>query len=342
MKRKTDAGRLPICALLGVAILLAALWPVSIQAQEGKSQTVRVGYIPLISFAPVFIAIEKGDFARQGLKVDLINFDSGAKMVPALATGEIDVASGTSSAGLFNSIAEGMNFKIVADKGQDLSGYEYTALVVRKDHLDSGRYKDFKDLAGMKIAVLPGKGVITEYKLFKILEFAGVPAEKVETVDLAPPNQVKALASKAVDAIVTAEPWGTVAVKEGVGKIIPAVHVPALQSLQVGMIMYSGNFMKERLQGARGFMTAYLSGVRFYNQKGLKDDEIANILFKYTKVRPELIKASIPFYISNSGSMDMESISAQQDWYFKKGYIKKKIPVDRVVDLQFLREAGGR
>jgi len=337
MNEKRSVRRLSVWALLGAAVLLAGLWPVSTRAQEGKLQTVKVGYIPLISYAAVFIAEEKGDFARQGLKVDLINFGSGAKMIPALAAGEIDVASGTSSAGLFNSIAEGMDFKIVADKGQNRPGYEYSTLVIRKDHLDSGRFKDFKDLAGMKVTTLPGRGVITEYMLYKILEFAGVPPEKVEIVDLAPPNQVKALASKSVDAMITAEPWGTVAENQGAGKIVPVGDVPGLKSLQVGMIMYSGKFIQEKPRAARGFMAAYLSGARIYNQKGLKDNEIANILFKYTKVKPELIKASVPFFLSNDGSMDLESIAAQQDLYLKKGYIKKKVPLAQAVDLQFLR-----
>ncbi len=36
-------------------------------------------------------------------------------MTPALATGHVDVATGAPSAGLFNSIASGAGFKIVAD-----------------------------------------------------------------------------------------------------------------------------------------------------------------------------------------------------------------------------------
>lgn len=328
--------------LVAVAALLALLWPAAARARESKLQTVRLGYIPLISFAPVFIAIEKGYFAHEGLRIKLTQFGAGAGMVPALATGELDVSSGTASAGLFNSIAEGMNFKIVADKGQNRPGYGYTALVVRRDLIASGRYKSLKDLAGMKIATLPGKGVVTEYALYKILQYAGVSPDTVQTIGLAPPNQVKALASKAVDAIVTAEPWGTVAQNRGLGKIIPTDHVPALEALQVAMIMYSGKFIKDEPGAARKFMAAYVKGIHYYNEKGLKNNEVADILFKYTKVKPQLIKDSIPFYLSNNGSPELKSITAQEEWYLKRGYIKKEVPLARAVDLQFIREAEGR
>jgi NitT/TauT family transport system substrate-binding protein len=45
---------------------------------------IRVGYVPVI--APIYIAYEKGYFKEQGLDVELIQFDSGAKMVAALGS----------------------------------------------------------------------------------------------------------------------------------------------------------------------------------------------------------------------------------------------------------------
>ena len=62
------------------------------------AQALTVGTIGASSDAPLFIADAKGYFAEQGLKVTFVRFDSAAKMIPSLGSGE--VGSGATSAGL--------------------------------------------------------------------------------------------------------------------------------------------------------------------------------------------------------------------------------------------------
>ena len=54
-------------------------------------------------------------------------------------------------------------------------------------------------------------------------------------------------------------------------------QTPSLSTFQVAVIMYAGKFMKERPKVARDFLQAYVQGVKLYNQRGLKDAEIAGI-----------------------------------------------------------------
>jgi len=120
----------------GLSVLAFSLaYPLAAAAAD----VVKMGELPSISNVGLYIAIDKGYFQARGITVEIEPFASGAKMVPALATGQLDVAIGTPSAGLYNAIAGGMDFKIVADKGQTRPGYNFTPLVVRKDLLDSGR-----------------------------------------------------------------------------------------------------------------------------------------------------------------------------------------------------------
>ena len=46
--------------------------------------------------------------ARHGLKVTFVRFDSAAKMIPSLSSGEVDVGSGATSAGLYNAAERGL------------------------------------------------------------------------------------------------------------------------------------------------------------------------------------------------------------------------------------------
>ena len=67
----------------------------------GQSETVKLGDLAAISNAAIYIAIEKGFFKEQGVNTEITNFDSAAKMVPALVAGELEVSVGSASTRAF-------------------------------------------------------------------------------------------------------------------------------------------------------------------------------------------------------------------------------------------------
>ena len=73
--------------LLGLALFV--LLPSMARAQL---ETVKLGDLAAISNAAIYIAIEKGFFKEQGVNTEITNFDSAAKMVPALVAGELEVS----------------------------------------------------------------------------------------------------------------------------------------------------------------------------------------------------------------------------------------------------------
>ena len=316
----------------GVLVLVVAL-----AAPAGAADTVKLGDLPAISNAGIYIAIEKGYFQERGVAVDIERFASAGKMTAPLATGQLDVSVGSPSAGLFNSIAGGMDFKIVADKGQVRPGYNFIPLIVRKDLVDSGKVKTLKDLKGLKIAN-GAKGINLDYFLAKMLEHVGLGYDAVDVVYMSYPDGVKALASRAVDAAFAPEPWGAQAEKEKIGtRLFVTEDVPALATFQVAAIMYSGKFIKERPKVARAFMQAYVQGLKLYNSKGgLKDAEIAGILAKHLKLPVETIQATFPVYLDPSGKLRVQDLAAFQDWFHRMGWVKETVAMDRVVDQSFL------
>jgi NitT/TauT family transport system substrate-binding protein len=300
------------------------------------AENVKMGELPSISNVGLYIAIEKGYFQARGITVEIERFASGAKMVPALATGQLDVAIGSPSAGLYNAIAGGMDFKIVADKGQARPGYSFTPLVVRKDLVDSGRVRSIKDLKGLKIAS-GAKGINFDYMLAKMLEHGGIGFDSVEVVYLGYPEGIRALAAKAVDAAFVPEPWGMQAEQQKVGvRLFLTEQTPAISTFQVAVIMYAGKFMKERPKVAREFLQAYVQGVKLYNQKGLKDPDVAGIISKHMKLPVETIQGTIPPYVDVSVRPRVQDLAAMQDWFHQMGWVKDKVPMERVVDLTFL------
>jgi NitT/TauT family transport system substrate-binding protein len=319
--------------LVGLAALAAML---GVPLQVAAAEAVKMGELLAISNVGLYVAMEKGYFEARGITVDVERFASGAKMIAPLATGQLDVAIGSPSAGLYNAIAGGMDFKIVADKGQSRPGYSFTPLVVRKDLVESGRVRSIKDLKGLKIAS-GAKGINLDYMLARMLEHGGIGFEAVDVVYLGYPEGIKALAAKAVDAAFVPEPWGMQAEQQKVGvRLFLSEQTPAVSTFQVAVIMYAARFMKERPKVAREFLQAYLQGVKLYNQRGLKDAEIAGIISKHIKVPVETIQGTIPVYVDAGARPRVQDLAAMQDWFHQMGWVKEKVPMERVVDLSFL------
>jgi NitT/TauT family transport system substrate-binding protein len=316
--------------LVTLVLLLTAA--VAATAEE----VVKVGDLPALSTAAFYIAIDKGYFAERGLRIETEVFASAGKMTPALATGHIDVATGAPSAGLFNSIASGAGFKIVADKGQVRPGFGGTLLTVRKDLVDSGQVKSARDLKGRTVST-GAKGIAMDFFLAKMMEDVGLTYEALNVTYLGYPDGVKALASKAVDAVWAPEPWGARAEQLGVGVrfILPEAIKP-IASFQAGVFIYSDKFIQQRPKVARDFLAAYLKGARYYNDKGLKDPDVLAIVSKHTKVPVETVKASIPFYIAPDGRPRVEDLLALQDFFIARDWMKTKVALDKMVDLSFL------
>ena len=316
-----------------LALAFVVLLPSVARAQL---ETVKLGDLAAISNVAIYIAIEKGFFKEQGINTEISNFDSAAKMVPALVAGELEVSVGSASAGLFNAVAQQAPFRIVADKGQTREGYGFSLLAVRKDLVDSGQVKTFRDLKGKKIAIL-AKGNIQHYLVGKMAEEVGLTINDVELSFLGAPNQVTAFETKAIDAAYAVEPWVARFTERGVAvRFRTPDQVKGLGAVQIGVIIYSGKFINERRQVAQRWMNGYLKAAELFHKNGVKDPEIAAILEKYTKVPTKVIQAAIPPYQDPTGKVLRENLADQAQWFASNG-MQQKVSIDGALDLSFLK-----
>lgn len=308
-------------------------------------EVVKIGVNGVVSDAAFFIAERKGFFAKQGIKPELIHFDSGPQMVAPLGTGQIDVAAGASSAGLFNAVARGIGLKIVADKGSAPVGYSYVPIIVRKDLIDDGKVKTYADFKGLKIAEA-GKGGTPGPILNEGLKRGGLNYDDVQHVyNLGYPQQVLALANKAIDIGVTAEPAATLAIKKGYAVRFSAPDLYPNQ--QIAVLLYGDQFIKSRSDVATKFMVAYLEGVRFYNG-ALKDGhfsgpnarELIDILVEYTKFKDRALYADMtPNGCNPDGYVDLPSLTKDYGFYKAHGYLEGSTTVGALVDHSFVDRA---
>ncbi len=120
---------------------------------------VRVGHVPVTIYAPLFVAVEKGYFAEEGMHVELLPVEGGTENVVQVAAGNFEVAGGGIGAGMLNAVARGIEFEIVAPLHTERPPLT-SPLVVSKKRFDAGEITSVADLAGKKVST-NSKGAAT-------------------------------------------------------------------------------------------------------------------------------------------------------------------------------------
>src|SRR3954469_17144063 len=149
--------------------------------------TVRAATTPSISNGGRYVAMERGYFEEEGIRIEDVPSDTSAQLLPSLAAGQIDLLSGGTGSGIFNAIAQGIPLRIVLDQWTGFPGNEAGGLMMRKDLIDSGRVREPADLRGLRLA-MTSKGHNTEMVLANVLGWGGLTFDDVETVAMPYPD----------------------------------------------------------------------------------------------------------------------------------------------------------
>src|SRR3989442_2284072 len=331
--------RSPIGAAL--AGVMAANFAIAAQAAD----KVAVGTGGSASDAPFYIAYDRGYFNDEGLDVDLIVLDSGAKVIAPLGTGELDVGSGALSVGFWNALARGIKFRIVADRGHAEPGYLYQTVFMRKDLIDSGEFKSLKDLKGKRLG-FAAQGVTSLSLLNEAARFAGIKFEDIVPVYLSFPQQIAALQNKALDGSLLIEPQATVAVNAGYGvRFMDTNECYPYQ--QISVIFYSDKFATQRKDVADRFMRAWLRGVRSYNDAikggkiaGTGTDEVVRTMAKSFNMNPALEREMYSQAVDGSGAGNAAGVEKDLDFFLKQGWVTGQIKASDVIDMSFAQKAS--
>ncbi|RPJ52299.1 MAG: hypothetical protein EHJ95_04205 [Methanobacteriota archaeon] len=245
--------------------------------------TVRVAYLPLISNGPIFIAIDEGYFAEQGIEIELVKFQTGSMALPSLIQGDIDVSGGSVSPSFINAIATGAKVRIVADKGRSAAGYcNVTAHLVRRELIESGAVASVADLRGRRIAATSDQS----YHTARALALGNLTPDDVELVDMTHAAMAAAFENGAIDAGLETEPYLTQILARGKAVVfLPAQDVvPDLPT----PLYYGPSFTEKNPGLGKRFMVAYLKGVRQYNQG--KTDQNVQIIGNYTHLDETVLR----------------------------------------------------
>lgn len=314
------------------------------RGRAAQADEVKIGTPLVLSDAPFLIGDRKGYFKDHGIRLNLIDMQTGPHMIAPLGTGQIDIAAAATSAGLYNAAARGIGLKMVADKGSNLPGYAYVSLLVRKPLVESGKFKTMKDLKGLRIAE-PGKGGSTGATVDQALRSAGLHYGDAIHVYLPFPEMLTGLSNGAIDAAIVPEPFLTYGIEKGYGVRFPSDAFYPHQT--VAVVLYGNHFVAERKDVAHRFMLGYLKAVRFYNG-AIKDGhfagpnapELIDILTHTTRYKdPALYQKVVPNGCNPDGYVYRPSLDTDLAFWRRQNFVEGKVGVAEVVDDSFVTAA---
>jgi NitT/TauT family transport system substrate-binding protein len=325
--------------LAAAAIMLA-------QPCAAQLQTINVGVASTSSDAPYFIASKKGYFQEEGLAANFIVFDSAAKAIPSLGIGQVEMAGGATSAGLYNAMKQGVNIRIVADKARNAKGYGFQAIMVRKDLYDSGKVRSLKDFKGLKVA-MSAAGNSEAALLDAGLKQHGLSFSDVDPVYLGFPQHVVAFQNGGIDASVTSEPAVSTVLKSGTAVRLIGVD-EFYPDFQTAVTFFGEKFIKEKPDLAQKAMRAIVRGMRFYNDAlaggrlaGPNADEVISILVAESNVKdPAIYRAITSHAVDADGQINLQSLQTAWRFFVDAKQIDGSVKLEDVVDMSFAQKAA--
>lgn len=286
MTKKTRAALL-IVGLLFIAILAAVITTRYTEPQD--DYTVRIGYLPLTANLPLFVALEKGYFTDEGLKVETQKFESSNQMIDALVTGRIDVETAASSS-VTVTVAQKLGNKIHVFMLNAFTPKDFLSSILVKKGSDITAPVD---LDGKKVGTFPGSTMRMYTEM--VLESVGVKPSEV--IQLPPPVQLGALDSGSADALMTLEPLGTLGQVKGIATTLIAapVETNVLNPWVAGSNSFSDDFLKNHPQMAVKLRDALYRAVDYIRSN---PEEAKKAMTKYTPITDEALasRLTVPNY----------------------------------------------
>ena len=295
--------------------------------------TLRLGYVPVMIFAPLFVAVERGYFADEGLQVELTPVQGGSDSVVQLAAGNFDAAAGGAGAGLFNAAARGVQFTIVAPLHSERPPIT-TPLVISAQR--TAEFQRIADLRGKRVAI-NATGSATEYWLSQALAQDGLTLDDVQLTAMPFPNMPAALENGSLDAAILGDPLVTIRADNGLVTVLADDFIDGVPSPFLSM----GKELLDQPEVARAFMRAYLRACRDLHGDYM-NVEIAAIIETSPQTPADAVLRRSPASDDPDGQINLADLQPVQEYCMGRGALEydELLDVSMLVHTQLAREVA--
>lgn len=306
-----------------------------------RAETIKIGSLKSTNVGAVYVAVDKGYFAAEGLQVELVPFDAAQPVAVAAAAGSVDFGTTSTSAGFFSLAGQG-TLKIISGMYSEAPGFHNFALAASLHAYEAG-LKTYKDLPGHSVAVTQ-VGSPVHYSLALIAEKYHLDLATLRILPLQGiPNMVSAIIGNTADSTVINSTSINPLLQAGQAKLIGWIGDET--PWQTAITFTTPKMIAEHKTTVEGFLRAFKKGARYYHdaytgagekpQDGATEPEVTAILAKYTGLAPEQVKRSIA-YVDGAARLDVKDILHQVEWFKSQKMLKDEVSGDAVMDKSYV------
>ena len=323
-----------LCSLLIMMMFCSMFTACGKDSKMEKVQLTEVAHS--IFYAPMYVAIEEGYFAEEGIDLELVNGLGADKTMTAVLSGEAQIGFMGSEASVY-----------VYNEGAEDYVVNFAQLTQRAGNFLVSREQepDFK-ITDLKVkTVLGGRKVGMPKMLFEyILKKYGMDPEKdldiITNIDFGMTAQ--AFAGGSGEYTVEFEPSATALEKEGSGYVVASLGIES------GYVPYTAfsakkSYMEENPEVIEGFVKALQKGMDYVNTH--TPEEIGEIIqpqFAETD-RETLVTIITRYYEQDSWKENLvfeeESFTLLLDILESAGELEKRPPYEDLVDNTYAKDA---
>jgi NitT/TauT family transport system substrate-binding protein len=274
---------------------------------SGGADKVKVGVIPIVDVAPIYLGQQKGFFSARRIELTMESGQGGAAIVPGVVSGQFQFGFSNLTSLL---IAQTRNVPIkvvangVASTGQ--AGKDFGGVAVRK----GSPITKPADLAGKKIAVNTLKNIGDTTVRESVRKAGGDPAG-ITFVEIPFANMPAALEAGQVDAAWVVEPSLSAVTAAG-GRVVAWNYVDAAPALTVAAYFASTKLIADDADLVERFTAAMNESLTYADAH---PDEVRAVLGSYTKIDPKVRAAltlpKLPTTINRSSVETLAKLGAQ-------------------------------
>jgi len=289
-------------------------------ARPARAQTLtplRVGSVPIDSFAEAYYGRDSGIFERAGLDVQIVPFTNGAGSTTAIAGGALDLGISTVTM-MANAALHGLPLVYIAG-GALFDDTATTALLVGKN----SPITDPKDFVGKTVAVSGIKDG-THLPLVVWLIKNGVDPDKVAVIEMPFSAMVPAITRGTIAGAVVAEPFITVGAADT--RIVTLVHAALAKHFMTGGWFTTPDWIKANAPLAKRFVAAIYETARWANANHAATGAI---LEKYAKIDATVIAKMTRTTFATSLTPDL--LDPSLDWAARVKFTERRVMPNEMI-----------
>ncbi len=287
-----------------------------------SQKIIKVGYLPSDHHAALIVAQHKGMFEKEGLKVQMVPFNSGADITHALSLGKIDIGY-CGITPVTQAISNGDDLKIVSPVNLEGSG------IVIPNNVNMSP----TSLINKTISI-PSKGSVQDILLYIYLKQNNVSRQGITYYKSEVPMMPLGLKEESFDAYIAWEPFVSMVNVYDYGNVL-IYSKNIWENHPCCVVVTSNDFINQNPEKLRKFLKVHVMATQYINAH---PDENAEILHTKMGTTLEIEKEGISEieYLALPNSEFSLNVIKMVKIQQKMGYIKNNISYSQIFDFEYL------